>query len=87
MAPTVQKIEGLVQVPGGYYAVEFGLLEEGAYLSRVPALESSTTGNTLVEAESMVADMVAAWLAVAEEDGLPIPPPRPLIRIDLPLVA
>ena len=87
MAATVQEIEGLVQVPGGYYTVEFEPLDDGGFLARVPALESSTSGSSLDEAESMVADMVAAWLAVAGEDGLPIPPPKPLIRIDLPLVA
>jgi predicted RNase H-like HicB family nuclease len=77
MAPAVQKIQGLVQVPGGYYDVEFEPLEEGGYLARVPALESSISGNTLDEAQSMVGDMVAGWLAVASEDGLPIPPMYP----------
>ena len=81
MASHKRKIRGLIQVPGGYYDVEFELLEEGGYLARVPALESSTAGNTFDHAQAMVADMVAGWLAVAKEDDLPIPQPKPLIRI------
>ncbi len=75
------KIPGLVQVPGGYYEVVFEPLDEGGYLARVPALDSSTIGETLEKAEDMVADMVAGWLAVAQEDKLPIPKPRPLILV------
>jgi predicted RNase H-like HicB family nuclease len=81
MASAKQKLQGLVQVPGGYYDVDFELLEEGGYLARVPALESSTFGKTLEDAQAMVADMVAGWLAVAREDGLPIPKPKPLIHV------
>ncbi len=87
MASAKQKIQGLVQVPGGYYDVEFEPLEEGGYLARVPALESSTFGKTLDEAQAMVADMVVGWLTVASEDHLPIPQPKPLIRIDSKLAA
>ncbi len=73
MAVAKQSIGGLVQVPGGYYDVEFEPLEESGYLARVPVLESSTFGASLDEAQAMVADMVAGWLAVAQEDRLPIP--------------
>ncbi len=76
-----QKIQGLVQVPNGYYDVEFEALTEGGYLARVPALEASTFGQTLDAAQVMVADLVAGWLAVAQEDGLVIPEPKPLIQI------
>ncbi len=76
MAIAQEKLEGLIHVPGGYYDVEFEPLEEGGYLARVPALDSSTFGKTLEEAQAMVADMVAGWLAVAREDNLPIPQPR-----------
>ncbi len=76
-----KKIQGLVQVAGGYYNVEFEPLAEGGYIARVPELESSTFGKTLDEAQAMVADMVDGWLAVAREDKLPIPQPKPLIQI------
>jgi len=82
MASHRRKIRGLIQVPGGYYDVEFEPLDEGGYLARVPALDSSTSGDTLDHAQAMVADMVAGWLAVAQEDHLPIPQPKPLIRIE-----
>jgi predicted RNase H-like HicB family nuclease len=81
MVSRKQKIQGLVQVPDGYYDVEFEPLDEGGYLARVPALESSTIGKTLDEAREMVADMVEGWLDVARADGLPIPQPKPLIHI------
>lgn len=34
-----------------------------------------------------VADMVGGWLEVAKEDGLPIPQPKPLIRIQSKMAA
>ncbi len=73
MAVSTQIIQGLVQVPDGYYDVVFEPLEEGGYLAHVPALESSTFGDTLKEAQAMVADMVEGWLEVAREDHPPIP--------------
>lgn len=82
MIKAQNKFDGLVKVPGGYYDVEFEPLEEGGYLARVPALESSTFGKTLDDAQDMVADMVTGWLAVAREDDLPIPPPKPLILVE-----
>ncbi len=75
------KIRGLVQVTDGYYDVEYELVEEGGYLARVPALQASTYGDTLEEAQAMVADMVTGWLDVAREDGLPIPRAKPLVHI------
>ena len=83
MAKHKQIVQGLVEVKDGYYDVEFEPMEEGGYLARVPALESSTFGKTLTEAQAMVADMVEGWLAVAREDGLPIPPSKPLVHIKL----
>ncbi len=78
MAIAQEKLQGLIRVPSSYYDVEFEPLEEGGYLARVPALDSSTFGNTLDEAQAMVADMVAGWLAVTQEDELPIPQSQPL---------
>jgi predicted RNase H-like HicB family nuclease len=82
MASSKHSTLGLVEVPGGYYDVEFEPLEEGGYLARVPVLDASTFGQTLAAAQAMVADMVTGWLAVAREDGLPIPSPKPLIHIE-----
>jgi len=87
MAATTQTIQGLVQVPGGYYDVEFEPLEEGGYLAHVPALESSTFGDTMGEAQAMVADMVEGWLEVARKDHLPIPPPKPLVQVQVNMAA
>jgi len=71
------KIVGLVEVPGGYYDVEFLAAEEGGYVAVVPALdECASEGDTLEEAEAMVADAVEGWLTVATEEGLPIPEPK-----------
>ena len=75
-------IQGLVQVPGGYYDVEFEPLEEGRYLARVPALESSTFGDTLEEAQAMVADMVEGWLETAHAHQMSIPQPKPLVSVN-----
>lgn len=82
MAATTQTIQGLVQAPGGYYDVGFEPLEEGGYLAHVPDLESSTFGDTLEEAQEMVADMVEGWLEVAHQEHLPIPPSKPLVRVE-----
>ena len=79
MPTAKQKIQGLVQVPDGFYDVEFEPLDEGGYLARVPALESSTFGKTLEEAQAMVADMVEGWLETAQAHRMPIPQPKPLI--------
>ena len=76
------KIVGLVEVPGGYYDVEFLAAEEGGYVAVVPALdECASEGDTLEEAEAMtvnrdIADAVEGWLTVATEEGLPIPEPK-----------
>lgn len=71
------KIVGLVEVPGGYYDVEFIPSEEGGYVAVVPALEDcASEGDTLEEAQAMIADAVEGWLAVAKDEGLFIPEPK-----------
>lgn len=71
------KIIGLVEVPGGFYDVEFLPSEEGGYVVIVPALDGcATEGDTLDEAQAMIVDAVGGWLAVAKEEGLPIPEPK-----------
>jgi predicted RNase H-like HicB family nuclease len=50
---------------------------DGAWVADVPDLRScSALGNTPAEALAEVETAMEAWLAVAREDGLPIPEPR-----------
>ena len=51
--------------------------EDQAWVADVPDLQScSAFGDTPAEALAEVEQAMAAWLAVAREDGLPIPQPR-----------
>ena len=50
---------------------------DGAWVADVPDLRScSAFGDTPAEALAEVEKAMAAWLAVAREDGLPIPEPH-----------
>jgi predicted RNase H-like HicB family nuclease len=50
---------------------------EGARVADVPDLQScSAFGDTAAEALAEVETAMEAWLAVAQEDGLPMPEPR-----------
>jgi predicted RNase H-like HicB family nuclease len=50
---------------------------DGAWVADVPDLRScSAYGDTPAEALAEVEKAMEAWLAVALEDGLPIPQPR-----------
>ncbi|MCI2429107.1 type II toxin-antitoxin system HicB family antitoxin [Candidatus Acetothermia bacterium] len=56
------------------YTVIFEPAEEGGYIVRVPALEGCVTqGDTLQEARDMAKDAIEGYLAVLQEEGLPIP--------------
>jgi len=56
------------------YTVLFEPAEEGGYVVRVPALEGCVTqGDTLEEARAMAMDAIAGYLAVLQEESLPIP--------------
>lgn len=47
---------------------------EGGYTITVPALPGCISyGNTFEEAIDMIKDAIKGWLAVAEEQGVPIP--------------
>lgn len=47
---------------------------EGGYAISVPALPGCiSVGDTIDEALTMVADAMDGWLAVAREEGFPIP--------------
>jgi predicted RNase H-like HicB family nuclease len=50
---------------------------DSAWVADVPDLQScSTFGDTPAEALAEIEQAIEAWLAVAHEDGLPIPEPR-----------
>jgi predicted RNase H-like HicB family nuclease len=50
---------------------------DSAWVADVPDLQScSAFGDTPAEALAEVEAAMEAWLAVAQEDGLPIPEPR-----------
>ena len=49
---------------------------DGAWVADVPDLQScSAFGDTPAEALAEIEQTIKAWLAVAREDGLPIPKP------------
>jgi predicted RNase H-like HicB family nuclease len=50
---------------------------DGAWVADVPDLQScSAFGDSPAEALAEVEKAMEAWLAVAREDGLPVPEPR-----------
>ena len=50
---------------------------DGAWVADVPDLQScSAFGDNPVEALAEIEQAIEAWLAVAREDGMPIPEPR-----------
>jgi predicted RNase H-like HicB family nuclease len=54
--------------------IEFRDEPEGGYTVTVPALPGCLTyGETFEEAMTMLSDAIAGWLAVAKEEGFPIP--------------
>jgi predicted RNase H-like HicB family nuclease len=54
--------------------LEFQPEPEGGYTVTVPALPGCVTfGESFEEALSMIDDAIAGWLAVAREEGFPIP--------------
>jgi antitoxin HicB len=54
--------------------LEFRQEPEGGYTVNVPALPGCLTyGETFEEALTMVDDAIQGWLAVAKEEGFPIP--------------
>lgn len=60
------------------YSAVFVPGEGGKYYARVPDLPGCiTTGNSLPDAIAQITDAAAAWLVVAEDEGLSIPQPAP----------
>src|SRR5438067_13469316 len=51
---------------------------DGAWVADVPYLQScSAFGETPAQASAEIEQAIEAWVAVAREDGLPIPSPLP----------
>jgi predicted RNase H-like HicB family nuclease len=60
-----------------YHINVFYSEEDAAYVADIPDLEEcSALGSTAEEALTEVEQAKRAWLAVAQEDGRPIPEPR-----------
>ncbi len=59
-----------------YHINVFWSEADGAWVADIPDLKScSAFGDTPAEALAEVENAMEAWLAVAHEDGLPIPEP------------
>jgi len=64
-----------------YHINVFSSEADGAWVADVPDLRScSAFGDTPAEALAEVEKAMEAWLAVAREDGLPIPEPQYGVR-------
>ena len=60
-----------------YHISLFWSESDGAWVADVPDLQScSAFGDTPAEAPAEIEQAIEAWLAVAREDGMPIPEPR-----------
>jgi predicted RNase H-like HicB family nuclease len=60
-----------------YHIKLFWSEPDNAWVADVPDLQScSAFGDTPAEALAEIEQAIEAWLAVAREDGLPIPEPR-----------
>ncbi|MBR5966242.1 MAG: type II toxin-antitoxin system HicB family antitoxin [Treponema sp.] len=58
--------------------------EDGKVYARTPDLDGCvTTGKDWADAIEQMSDAMAAWLCVAEDQGLPIPAPTPQHKIAL----
>ena len=74
---TYRLTHGTLVVKPKYRINLFWSEEDDAWVADVPDLRSCCAfGDTPAEALSEVEKAMEAWLAVAREDGLPIPEPR-----------
>ena len=68
------KSSKVFQVIRGGVVFELQSEPEGGYTVSVPSLPGCISyGKTFEEAIDMIKDAMAGWLAVAKEEGLPIP--------------
>jgi len=73
MKKTADKREAFQVIRGGV-VFELQPEPEGGYTISVPSLPGCISyGSTFEEAMEMVKDAMAGWLAVAREEGVPIP--------------
>ena len=71
------------QVIRGGVVFELQSEPEGGYAVSVPSLPGCISyGKSFEEAIDMVKDAMAGWLAVAREEGVPIPEQFERIRLD-----
>ncbi len=62
------------QVISGGIVFEFQTESEGGYTITVPSLPGCISyGETFEKAMEMIKDAMEGWLAVAKEEGMPIP--------------
>lgn len=55
------------------YTVVYEVAEDGGYYAHIPALELTTEGETLEEAQEMARDAIENTLACLKELNLPLP--------------
>jgi antitoxin HicB len=69
-----KKKPDVFQVIRGGIVFELQSEPEGGYTISVPSLPGCIScGSSFEEAMDMISDAMAGWLAVAKEEGLPIP--------------
>lgn len=70
----LNKSSGVFQVIRGGVVFELQPEPEGGYTISVPSLPGCVSyGHTFEEAIEMIKDAMQGWLAVAEQEGVPIP--------------
>ena len=78
----VKSSSKVFQVIRGGVVFELQPEPEGGYTISVPSLPGCISyGKTFEEAIDMIKDAMAGWLAVAKEEGLPIPEQFETIKV------
>ena len=78
----VKSSSKVFQVIRGGVVFELQPEPEGGYTISVPSLPGCISyGKTFEEAIEMIKDAMAGWLAVAKEEGLPIPEQFETIKV------
>ncbi len=74
-------------VPATFHVIRRGIIyelrpePEGGYTINIPALRGCISyGETIDEALAMIDDAMEGWLAVARDEGFPIPPEFDLVQ-------
>lgn len=82
----------VIQATGRAYAAVLHGQLEGGFTITVPDLPGCISeGDTLEECQANIAEAMELWLEVAQENGDPIPAPKPIIlssvQVTVPLSA